>query len=72
VLALLWTVALAAGAAAAGNVGRVAMAVLPEPAVREMTPRFKAHLWGYNGQSPGPTIEVARWPGTFMYHPHAD
>jgi FtsP/CotA-like multicopper oxidase with cupredoxin domain len=90
-----------------------------------MTPGFKAHLWGYNGQSPGPTIEVvegdrvrifvtnrlpeqtsvhwhgqrlpngmdgvtgltqkgippgktfmyefvARRPGTFMYHPHAD
>jgi FtsP/CotA-like multicopper oxidase with cupredoxin domain len=29
-----------------------------EPAVREMSPGFKAHLWGYNGQSPGPTIEV--------------
>jgi FtsP/CotA-like multicopper oxidase with cupredoxin domain len=26
--------------------------------VREMAPGFKAHLWGYNGQSPGPTIEV--------------
>jgi FtsP/CotA-like multicopper oxidase with cupredoxin domain len=37
-----------------------------------MTPRCKAHPWGYNGQSPGPTIEVARRPGTFMYHPHAD
>ena len=23
-----------------------------------MTPGFKARLWGYNGQSPGPTIEV--------------
>ncbi len=86
---------------------------------------MKAHLWGYNGQSPGPTIEVvegdrvrifvtnrlpehtsvhwhgqrlpsgmdgvtgltqpaipsgktfvrvelARRPGTFMYHPHGD
>ena len=29
-----------------------------EPVVREMAPGFKAHLWGYNGQSPGPTIEV--------------
>ncbi|MDB4214715.1 copper oxidase [Burkholderiaceae bacterium] len=90
-----------------------------------MAPGFKAPLWGYNGQSPGPTIEVvegdrvriyvtnrlpehtsvhwhgqrlpngmdgvtglnqkgiapgktfmyefvARRPGTFMYHPHAD
>lgn len=99
--------------------------LVAEPVVREMTPGFKAHLWGYNGQSPGPTIEVvegdrvriyvtnklpehtsihwhgqrlpngmdgvsgltqkpigpgktfvyefvARRPGTFMYHPHAD
>ncbi len=99
--------------------------LVAEPVVREMTPGFTAHLWGYNGQSPGPTIEVvegdrvrifvtnrlpehtsihwhgqrlpngmdgvsgltqksidpgktfvyefvARRPGTFMYHPHAD
>ncbi len=99
--------------------------LVAEPVVREMTPGFNAHLWGYNGQSPGPTIEVvegdrvrlfvtnklpehtsvhwhgqrlpngmdgvsgltqppipvgktfvyefvARRPGTFMYHPHAD
>ena len=99
--------------------------LVAEPVVREMTEGFKAHLWGYNGQSPGPTIEVvegdrvrifvtnklgeltsihwhgqrlpngmdgvtglnqpgippgktyvyefvARRPGTFMYHPHAD
>jgi FtsP/CotA-like multicopper oxidase with cupredoxin domain len=99
--------------------------LVAEPVLREMTPGFKARLWGYNGQSPGPTIEVvegdrvrifvtnklpertsihwhgqrlpngmdgvsgltqpaiapgktfvyefvARRPGTFMYHPHAD
>jgi manganese oxidase len=99
--------------------------LVAQPVVREMTPGFVAHLWGYNGQSPGPTIEVvegdrvrifvtnklpeatsvhwhgqrlpngmdgvtgltqpaiepgktfvyefvARRPGTFMYHPHAD
>ena len=99
--------------------------LIAEPVVREMAPGFKAHLWGYNGQSPGPTIEVvegdrvrifvtnklpehtsvhwhgqrlpngmdgvsgltqrsikpgqtfvyefvARRPGSFMYHPHAD
>jgi manganese oxidase len=99
--------------------------LVAEPVVREMAPGLKAHLWGYNGQSPGPTIEVvegdrvrlfvtnrlpehtsvhwhgqrlpngmdgvngltqaaiqpgktmvyefvARRPGTFMYHPHAD
>jgi FtsP/CotA-like multicopper oxidase with cupredoxin domain len=99
--------------------------LVAESVVREMAPGMKAHLWGYNGQSPGPTIEVvegdrvrifvsnklpehtsvhwhgqrlpngmdgvsgltqksiqpgktfvyefvARRPGTFMYHPHAD
>lgn len=99
--------------------------LVAEPVVREIAPGMTAHLWGYNGQSPGPTIEVvegdrvrifvtnklpehtsihwhgqrlpngmdgvsgltqkaipsgktyvyefvARRPGTFMYHPHAD
>jgi len=99
--------------------------LVAEPIVRELAPGMKANLWGYNGQSPGPTIEVvegdrvrifvtnklpehtsvhwhgqrlpngmdgvtgltqpgippgktfvyefvARRPGTFMYHPHAD
>ncbi len=99
--------------------------LVAEPVVREMAPGMKANLWGYNGQSPGPTIEVvegdrvrifvtnklpehtsihwhaqrlpngmdgvtgltqpgiqpgktfvyefiAKRPGTFMYHPHAD
>ena len=99
--------------------------LVAEPVVRELAPGMTANLWGYNGQSPGPTIEVvegdrvrifvtnklpehtsvhwhgqrlpngmdgvtgltqpgiepgktfvyefvARRPGTFMYHPHAD
>ena len=99
--------------------------LVAEPVVRQMAPGMNANLWGYNGQSPGPTIEVvegdrvrifvtnnlpehtsihwhgqrlpngmdgvtgltqppigsgktfvyefvARRPGTFMYHPHAD
>ena len=99
--------------------------LVAEPVVREIAPGSKANLWGYNGQSPGPTIEVvegdrvrvfvtnklpehttihwhgqrlpngmdgvgglnqpqipvgktfayefiAKRPGTFMYHPHAD
>ena len=107
------------------NAGVKEFHLVAEPVVREMSPGFKAHLWGYNGQSPGPTIEVvegdrvrifvtnklpehtsvhwhgqrlpngmdgvtgltqpaipvgktfvyefvARRPGTFMYHPHAD
>lgn len=32
--------------------------LIAEPVVREMAPGMKAHPWGYNGQSPGPTIEV--------------
>ncbi len=107
------------------NAGVKEFHLVAEPVVREMAPGFKARLWGYNGQSPGPTIEVvegdrvrifvtnklpertsihwhgqrlpngmdgvsgltqpaiepgktfvyefvARRPGTFMYHPHAD
>ncbi|MDD0814686.1 copper oxidase [Curvibacter sp. HBC28] len=99
--------------------------LVAEPVVREIAPGMQMRLWGYNGQSPGPTIEVvegdrvrlfvsnrlpepttvhwhgqrlpngmdgvagltqpaiepgktwvyefvARRPGTFMYHPHAD
>ena len=32
--------------------------LVAEPVVREMAPGMKANLWGYNGQSPGPTIEA--------------
>ncbi|MCW7541432.1 copper oxidase [Aquabacterium sp. A7-Y] len=32
--------------------------LVAEPVVREFAPGMKAHLWGYNGSSPGPTIEV--------------
>ena len=32
--------------------------LVAEPVVREMAPGMKAHLWGYNGASPGPTIEA--------------
>ena len=41
--------------------------LVAEPVVREMCEGFKAHLWGYNGQSPGPTIEVVEGDrvGTF-------
>src|SRR4051812_29201459 len=31
--------------------------LVAEPVVRELAPGMKARLWGYNGQSPGPTIE---------------
>jgi len=32
--------------------------LVAEPVIREIAPGMTAHLWGYNGQSPGPTIEV--------------
>ncbi|NOT14381.1 MAG: multicopper oxidase domain-containing protein [Methylotenera sp.] len=32
--------------------------LVAEPVAREIAPGMVAHLWGYNGQSPGPTIEV--------------
>ncbi len=32
--------------------------LVAEPVVREMAPGFRVNMWGYNGQSPGPTIEV--------------
>ena len=32
--------------------------LVAEPVEREIAPGMKANLWGYNGQSPGPTIEV--------------
>jgi manganese oxidase len=107
------------------NAGVKEFHLVAEPVVREMMPGFVVNMWGYNGQSPGPTIEVvegdrvrifvtnklpehttvhwhgqrlpngmdgvggltqpqipvgktfvyefvARRPGTFMYHPHAD
>ena len=32
--------------------------LVAEPVERELAPGMKARLWGYNGSSPGPTIEV--------------
>jgi manganese oxidase len=32
--------------------------LVAEPVVRELAPGMTARLWGYNGSSPGPTIEV--------------
>ena len=31
--------------------------LVAEPVKRQLAPGMTAHLWGYNGQSPGPTIE---------------
>ena len=32
--------------------------LVAEPVVRELAPGMQANLWGYNGSSPGPTIEA--------------
>ena len=32
--------------------------LIAEPVVRAMAPGMNANLWGYNGQTPGPTIEA--------------
>lgn len=32
--------------------------LVAEPVLREIAPGMQANLWGYNGQSPGPTIEA--------------
>ncbi|GKT00271.1 copper oxidase [Acidovorax sp. SUPP3434] len=40
------------------NAGVKEFHLVAEPVVREFAPGFVANLWGYNGQSPGPTIEV--------------
>ena len=32
--------------------------LVAEPVVREFAEGMKTHLWGYNGQTPGPTIEA--------------
>ncbi len=41
--------------------------LVAEPVVREFAPGMKAHLWGYNGQSPGPTIEVVEGDRVRIY-----
>jgi len=41
--------------------------LVAEPVVREVAPGMKAHLWGYNGQSPGPTIEVVEGDKVRIY-----
>jgi FtsP/CotA-like multicopper oxidase with cupredoxin domain len=41
--------------------------LVAEPVVREIAPGMKANLWGYNGQSPGPTIEVVEGDRVRMF-----
>lgn len=41
--------------------------LVAEPVIREFAPGFKGNLWGYNGQSPGPTIEVVEGDRVRIY-----
>jgi len=41
--------------------------LVAEPVIREIAPGMRANLWGYNGQSPGPTIEVVEGDRVRMY-----
>jgi FtsP/CotA-like multicopper oxidase with cupredoxin domain len=47
-----------AGPALAHERGVKEFHLVAEPVVREVAPGFFVNMWGYNGQSPGPTIEV--------------
>jgi FtsP/CotA-like multicopper oxidase with cupredoxin domain len=41
--------------------------LVAEPVLREIAPGMVAKLWGYNGQSPGPTIEVVEGDKVRIY-----
>jgi FtsP/CotA-like multicopper oxidase with cupredoxin domain len=41
--------------------------LVAEAVTREIARGMKAHLWGYNGQSPGPTIEVVEGDRVRMF-----
>ncbi|MDT9002215.1 copper oxidase [Paucibacter sp. APW11] len=41
--------------------------LVAEPVTRELAPGYTARLWGYNGQSPGPTIEVVEGDRVRIY-----
>src|SRR5665213_349553 len=41
--------------------------LVAEPVTREIAPGMRANLWGYNGQSPGPTIEVVEGDRVRMF-----
>ncbi len=41
--------------------------LVAEPVQRELAPGMHANLWGYNGQSPGPTIEVVEGDRVRMF-----
>ena len=49
------------------NAGVKEFHLVAEPVIREVAPGFKVNMWGYNGQSPGPTIEVVEGDKVRIY-----
>jgi hypothetical protein len=45
--------------------------LVAEPVEREFAEGMKAYLWGYNGQSPGPTIEAVEGQSPHLRHQQA-
>jgi FtsP/CotA-like multicopper oxidase with cupredoxin domain len=41
--------------------------LIAEPVVREFAPGFRVNCWGYNGQTPGPTIEAVEGERVRIY-----
>ncbi len=41
--------------------------LIAEPCVREFAPGFRVNCWGYNGQTPGPTIEAVEGDRVRIY-----
>jgi FtsP/CotA-like multicopper oxidase with cupredoxin domain len=41
--------------------------LIPEPVVREFAPGLRVNCWGYNGQTPGPTIEAVEGDRVRIY-----
>jgi manganese oxidase len=41
--------------------------LIAEPTVREFAPGFRVNCWGYNGQTPGPTIEAVEGDRVRIY-----
>ena len=47
--------------------GRKTFHLIAEPVVREFAPGFRVNCWGYNGQTPGPTIEAVEGDRIRLY-----
>ncbi|HXT19214.1 MAG TPA: multicopper oxidase domain-containing protein, partial [Thermoanaerobaculia bacterium] len=47
--------------------GRKTFRLVAEPVVRELAPGLRINAWGYNGQTPGPTIEAVEGDRVRIY-----